>query len=375
MLETQKALRSGTSLDELAMEFNLDCRRHAKYPLVVLNYGNDSPKFHPIVRECRGLVMEEGSWDVVGKPPTRFYNHGEHPEETKAFDWSSFRMDEKVDGTFILVSPYKGDWIVSTRGTFGDHAVTNSGWTWEQLFWKTARFTPEMLYQDTCYAFELWTPFNAVVTRYEKPSVWLLYAYDLLVGNEWHESACNAAAIRLRVKTPMVFKFHDSIDHIRRFLADVSKDEPDFEGVVLKDRNGIRMKVKTDTYLELHKFFGNGSIYAPKRLVPLWCSGAFDEVLRRFPNVEIPLREVGVKLDDECSKLYKLWNDAKGIESQKEFARYVLPRTEFSAILFGLRKRYQLDPNAVTFEVFRKAFLQWPDLIIKKLFNSEAVMP
>lgn len=372
MLKVQEYLRSVGTLDELAMEFNLDFRRHSRHPLVILDYTNDSPKFEPITRECRGLVLEEGTWEVVGKPMTRFYNYGEHSEETAKFDWTDFKMYEKVDGSFILASPYKGDWIISTRGTFGDFEVNGIGHTWEQLFWQTApHLTPSALRPDTCYGFELWTEHNAIITRYPKPDVWLLYAYDLETHKEWPEHVYHSEANRLRVRTPQKFNFFDSIDHVRGFLKDLTKEEPSFEGVVLKDRNGIRIKVKTETYLELHQFFGNGAIFSPKRLVPLWLSGDFKKAIERFPAIEDPLCEVGMTLDLEMVKLWHLWLKAKGIEGQKEFAQYILPRTELSAILFDLRKRYLLNPDDVTLDVFSVSWMLWPDLILKKLFPKE----
>ena len=373
MLEVQKYLRSGKTPFDLYCDRLINYVDHEKLPLVLFNYSNHSPKTDPIVRECRGLVLEKGTWNVVGKPMTRFFNYGEHPEETAAFDWRNFGMWEKVDGTFVLLSPYKGDWIVSTRGTFGDHEVGGSGKTWEQLFWETAPHLSKASFSpDTCYVFELWTRHNAIIKRYSEPSVWLLYAYDLQEQREWTESVYYAEANRMKARTPLKFNFFDSIGHVRSFLSQVTKDEPDFEGVVLKDRNGIRMKVKTETYLELHKFFGNGAIYSPKRLVPLWLSGDFHEVLKRFPDVVQPLREVGARLDDECSNLYRLWTEAKAIKGQREFAQYILPRTQFSAILFDLRKRYQLSPDDVTFEVFQEAWSQWGDLLLKKCFKEAA---
>ena len=52
---------------------------------VILNYSQiDSydVRFEPIVRECRGLVLDSNNnWALVARAFSRFFNLGEEPEE------------------------------------------------------------------------------------------------------------------------------------------------------------------------------------------------------------------------------------------------------------------------------------------------------
>lgn len=45
---------------------------------VILNYDQiESPKFDPIVKECRGLCLEIGTWNILARGFFRFFNIGE----------------------------------------------------------------------------------------------------------------------------------------------------------------------------------------------------------------------------------------------------------------------------------------------------------
>mgnify|MGYP001296035369 CR=1 FL=1 len=81
MLEVQKYLKNKT-LDDLNIEFGIKIKEHDELPLVILNYsmidhGTIGNKTHPIVCECRGLVLEVGSWNIVARSFYRFFNFGE----------------------------------------------------------------------------------------------------------------------------------------------------------------------------------------------------------------------------------------------------------------------------------------------------------
>lgn len=78
MLEVQTYLRGGKTIDDLESELGIKAIAHPTLPLVILNYNQiESPKRNSIVRECRGLVLEVGTWNVVARSFQRFFNFGE----------------------------------------------------------------------------------------------------------------------------------------------------------------------------------------------------------------------------------------------------------------------------------------------------------
>lgn len=98
MLEVKKYLQLN-SLEKLTEEFAIKVRRHSKYPnLVGLVYCQiDSPKLHPIVRECRGLILDEtNNWSVVAYPFFRFFNYEEGGADK--IDWNTATTYTKLDG-------------------------------------------------------------------------------------------------------------------------------------------------------------------------------------------------------------------------------------------------------------------------------------
>lgn len=85
LMEVQKYLRSGKTLKDLKSELGIIFSEYEN--LVILNYSQiDSPKFHPITMECRGLILEKDTWDIVSFPFRRFFNEN---EGNLPFDYSS----------------------------------------------------------------------------------------------------------------------------------------------------------------------------------------------------------------------------------------------------------------------------------------------
>ena len=61
-LEVQKYLRAGKTLENLKEEFGISANQHGGYKkLYSLKYDqidSHSVRSHPIVRECRGLILD-----------------------------------------------------------------------------------------------------------------------------------------------------------------------------------------------------------------------------------------------------------------------------------------------------------------------------
>ena len=66
---------------------------------------------HPVVRECRGLVLHAQTHDLVARSFPRFFNWGEMAEEMKGFDFSDFTVHTKEDGSLVLLYFFAGQHI------------------------------------------------------------------------------------------------------------------------------------------------------------------------------------------------------------------------------------------------------------------------
>ncbi|MDE1867846.1 MAG: 2'-5' RNA ligase, partial [Thaumarchaeota archaeon] len=98
----------------------------------------EAPKGHPIVEDCRGLILDsENNWNIVALPFKRFYNYAEG--HAAKIDWSTARIQEKVDGSLCIVYFYDNKWHVATRGMpDAGGEVNGHNFTFAELFWKIA---------------------------------------------------------------------------------------------------------------------------------------------------------------------------------------------------------------------------------------------
>lgn len=168
-LSIQNWLRNGTSLDAITKDLGIMVKSHDQFPgLYLFNYHQtDSPKTHPIVMECRGLILDSTqNWNIVHFPMMRFFNDGEALNVSQPITHGYFL--EKLDGSLIGLSYYNDQWIKSTRGVInGDGNLMFSDKTFNTLItetWKSNNYIfPEKHYD---LSFELTTPENRHITRY-----------------------------------------------------------------------------------------------------------------------------------------------------------------------------------------------------------------
>jgi len=109
------------------------------------------------------------------------------------------------------------------------------------------------------------------------------------------------------------------------------------EGVVLRDCNNNRIKVKSSTYLSLHRMANNGDPCHPKNILPFILSGELDELLSYFPEIEGQVIDMQFKIDAAWAEVDNLWYCFHDEPSQKKFALAVKD-SPHSGILFQARK-------------------------------------
>jgi hypothetical protein len=362
MLAVQNYLRKNRWPNDLTDELGIKVYEHPVLPLIGLKYDQiKSPKTNQIVRDCRGIVLEKYSWNVVAKPFRRFFNWGEDIHNCK-FDWSDFTTTTKEDGSLMIVYNYNGRWHVNTSGSFGLGECNFSGKSWAQLFWETSGIRQNSMDPSLTYLFEMWTPYNKVLRMYKESFTSLLGAFHNPSLQELPGSVVNSLASELNVPTPQTHHFTSAAD-ITSFLQANAVDDPLFEGVVVRDRNNERLKIKSDTYLANHHLFDNGNILNPKKMVTFALYGTMPMGgdIGDFPQVVEVYDKVKAELDQEYSTLLAIWETCNTIKEQREFAA-VATKSKFSHILFNLRK----NPKLTLAQAWRDS----EELIIKKLYGG-----
>lgn len=260
---TSEFLRSGKTLQNLYQRYDIQYFVNQALGVVVFNYRPLSPKSSPIVRECRGLILELDTWDVVCKPINAFFEPSESGYKAVAdqFDWSSAKAMSKIDGALVCLYHYKGAWHCANRFSADCSSVvhspngSNRSVTWRQLVEETlvskgtnwTEFTNK-LNQDTSYVFELVTPDNRVVVLYQESHLYLV-----------------AAVNRTTLKEVDIFnmKFHGEVAPYKkaRSLAEIYaliEEQPDAyknEGYVVVDKNFNRLKIRNPKYSDAMRIY------------------------------------------------------------------------------------------------------------------------
>lgn len=379
-LEVQKYLLSGKTFEDLKNEFDITTNFHPEHRIAILNYDQieSNPKTHPIVKECRCLILHTHTFDLISRSFLRFFNWGEVAEDMKLFDFNSCYAQEKADGSLAHLFNYNDQWFVTTRNSWAQqHIADGIDQTWEQTFCtalgiQNLQELDKYLDKDLTYICELCSPYNKIVRQYNTSQVYLLTIFrgytelDVQeVDDLYHFSYTFKNKLYRLFKRPDKYIF-ENIEEVQTFLKSQEELDPTFEGVVLRDKNNLRYKVKSSTYLGFSKLRGNNNIFLPKYIVPFVMAGNIQEILLYFPKIKESLEQVKQKINSAYRDLEDTWKAYHQIESQKDFALSIKNKTQFTNILFTLRKLYGKDQ---TLEQLKQAWRNNEEGIIKTLFK------
>lgn len=358
MLQVQEYLRDArfadhfAALEVLEAELGIKARIYEDDNLVLLDYNQiESPKTHPIVIECRSLILALDTFDVVSQKFRRFFNLGEAPDLVAGMDYSKSAVLEKADGSLCGVyhNPHTGRWEVSTRGmakaegehimggTFRERMIAAFGFASEdqfQLYFANSAF----INQRATYVAEFTSPENRIVTKYEKPEMVLIGAN--VDGDEFSLEGLTLLAQAmiqdgLTVRMPKVFPATDA----RALVEMVNAFENLAEGVVVwEESTGRRVKIKSQTYLAAHKLRGNDAVPTRKNMMAVVLEGEIDELLAVFPEFRQYAEPVLADVAEVERQITEVWAATKDIAEQKAFALAVVPHGRISKVLFEARK-------------------------------------
>jgi hypothetical protein len=340
-LALQNFLRHGGNVTALREKYGIKAIRSTKFPaLVLFKYDQiDSPMGERIVQQSRGVILNElDNWGVVARPFDKFFNHGEGHAAT--IDWLTARVQEKVDGSLMVMYAYQGDWHVATTGhPDAGGQVNGFPFTFAELFWETyhqqfsnggrkARF-PSPADADKCFMFELTTPFNRVVVRHQKPRLTYLGARDVN-GKEYAPSEPNMYWYSRVEEFPL-----RSVEDVIATFKNMSPLSQ--EGYVIVDGRFNRIKVKHPGYVALHHMKDS---WCPRRMLEVIRTGETSEVLEAFPEYRAPFTDIQTKYNALVEELETAYSTLSGISEQKAFALEA-QKSKVPSALFAMRRGWQ----------------------------------
>lgn len=311
-------------LDKLVEEFSIKVSIDERFPdLMVLNYNQiDSPKNHPIVKECRSLVVgyNGASFNVVSRAFDRFFNQGECDI---TFDLSKVTLYEKLDGSLISVfHTEQYGWLYRTKSMIMPE-LSVQGWerTWKD-FIESALDWDELqgLLPDQTYIFEVVGRENRVVVKYSEDKAYLLAVRNNLTG-EYTE------VLDTPFNTPRTYSFNTTQECIDSLQHLINLEE----GYVGYQDGVPVVKIKSPQYLAAHRLRGEG--LTPKRIMEMIVIGECEEYFTVFPEDKVHFEKYITAWKGLENSLSAMFNLYQNITDRKEFALKVkdLP---YSAVLF-----------------------------------------
>lgn len=273
------------------------------------------------VQEARGSIFrqrDDGRWICVCYPFDKFFNYGEQYSAVNRIDWSIASVQQKVDGSLIKIWWDYGRWIISTNGSINAFKVGCGDTTYGNLVEQVINRIPNFfdnLDKNYTYMFELTSPQNRIVVRYEGIKLWYLGRRNILNYKEDNE--------KLDLKGlcyPKTYPHHS----LSECIAAAHEMGDDEEGYVVCDDNFNRIKIKGDEYLALHKMRGNGPLTI-LRIVEMWQNDILDDFVAYYPEFNDFITEITNHIRNLITQCDFAWKATHSIVenngSRADFAR------------------------------------------------------
>lgn len=287
------------------------------------------------------LIFRSSLWDKEGNPVSlsfkKFFNLGEKPDISPTpSSLVGSRMIEKLDGSTLIFSRYKGHTVIRTRGTTDVRKQENAHEI-DVLLNKYAKFISYLEKQDTTqhsYIFEWLSPTNRIVLDYGKePDMVLISA---IVHDDYSlvdQHSLNHIARNYNLRRPKFYNYN-SIDELQKAVVDMR----DFEGICLyyNDEQDI-LKIKSAQYLLLHRLKSN--ISNIENLIDLYLS--FKDTLGdHYPSYNEFFTHLSNTYDYEIAVMARS-HISKIVDGMKEVFEIMTAMAKFAKKLDGLSRKEQ----------------------------------
>lgn len=358
LLLVQKYLQSGKTLDDLYTEHGV--KSNVAHDKISLNYDQiEASNSDELACQCRGLILREGTLDILACPMFRFFNL-EQEGVAADIDWESAVFEEKLDGTCIIVywDDWKEKWCVATRSrSEADCGIDDSDLTFSDLVDQTcysmfgrnnpAVFTyakvglaelmnemqklhPSADCKKRTFVFELTSPINRIVCKYNDATLTLLAVRNNLTLEEENPQLWREEKV-FGVKTPKIYSFNN-VNHMVQVIREWNPEE--HEGIVVKDRYWNRIKVKNPIRNSLSTSLSTSL----RTCVEVILLGKDDDVIGMMPDV-IAKRIIRLKpaIQKVLQQTQQDYDELKGIEDMKAYALEAQKRL-WPGALFALKR-------------------------------------
>ena len=231
-----------------------------------------------IRRECRGIIFDTATGEIIRRPFHKFFNVNERDEtQDHAVDLSQdHAILEKLDGSMIAPFIVNGDLIWGTKMGATDVAEPVDDFaTLNEEYGIFARFTISRGYTPI---FEWCSRKQRIVLDYKEDQLILTGIRDLTTGRYMSHDLMVAHAEAYRIPTVRLFEPETDM----KAFVETVRDLEDREGFVVRFSDGHMLKLKCVWYVQIHK--AKEKILQDRNIVELILDDKLDDVKAHLPQ-------------------------------------------------------------------------------------------
>ncbi len=307
-----------------------------------------------IVRVSDGLRISCG-WN-------KFFNFSEKPSlYPNPENFNDWKIEEKLDGSLIIISKYKDQIIVRTRGVV-DAFQHDSGPELQKILNANNKIIDNKWIQSGVYSllFEHCSIINPIIVKYQEPKLVLLGVIPHFNQKPMISANVDFIANEIDVERPKKYTFNNIKE-----IIDNCKELKGMEGYVLQyNSSQNRVKLKGAHYLFLHR--AKSSISSFDKVVDLFFEMGKPESYEKFADaVEKGLdHELRMMADENIKDVSRCY--AEACRTLQEISDFVLtldglPRKDAAMQILA---RYQEEGlSSFAFNYLNKKPIQDKDVI------------
>lgn len=270
--------------------------------VVILNYTEQTVferKWNDITLQCRGLILNEATGEVLARPFPKFFNYGETSGLNIPIPQTQPEITVKHDGSLGIMYRLNGKIRWATRGSFVSDQARIAQEIWDKKYSHIHKLTDKY----TLLA-EIIHPSTRVVVDYNgMEDLILIGAIRISDGMDMNHRNLTWISDTCLCGMPVTERIDGKLKDILEKAKTLNHNE---EGFVLCwdnpnyafDQRPYRLKVKGDKYLEVHRIIHGMSL---KQKVESWANGNLDEYITSLPEEFRPEIE---ETASECENVY-----------------------------------------------------------------------
>lgn len=205
----------------------------------------------------RSSIWRKSDWTLISASFKKFFNWMQEPDLYPPPDAMSTKLQcmEKLDGSCLIVSKYKGELIIRTRRSMAQnmlngHEIELFKQRYPKVFNHPLLSGNDEAGTSYSFIFEWLTPTNQIVVKYDEPEIRLTGVINHDNYNYVAQHQLDVIAAEIGVARPKYFNYST----IEEMLANVAEWKG-AEGLCVYYGNGQHIrKIKGDWYLSVHNF-------------------------------------------------------------------------------------------------------------------------